>query len=141
MSIPSRGGDPFVAMGLSARPSGNAQPVRRPTPFLGWLAVLLAGVLATLPLERSAHAAVPVLVIDGKGFGHGVGMAQDGAYWMARAGASTTDILGHFYPGTALGTGTGNVRVVVATPTGPDIDIVFPAGGEVRDAKDGAQSP
>src|SRR4051794_17899159 len=37
----------------------------------------------------AAVAAVPVAVIDGKGWGHGVGMAQDGAFWMAKAGANT----------------------------------------------------
>src|SRR4051812_32494281 len=61
---------------------------------------LLAAVSA-VPVARAAT--VPVLVIDGKGWGHGVGMAQDGAYWMGVGGANANQILGHFYPGTAIG--------------------------------------
>ena len=36
------------------------------------------------------------------GFGHGVGMSQYGADKMARQGADYTEILAHYYPGTAL---------------------------------------
>ncbi|HVF74834.1 MAG TPA: SpoIID/LytB domain-containing protein [Acidimicrobiales bacterium] len=85
---------------------------------------------------------VPVVSIDGKGFGHGVGMAQDGAYWMGKGGATTPQILGHFYPGTALGTASGEVRVVVLPPVAANEALLsFPSGGEVRDARGGAQSP
>ncbi len=51
------------------------------------------------------------VTISGRGFGHGVGMAQDGAYWMGRQGRSSAEILRHFYPGTALGSRGGSVRV------------------------------
>lgn len=37
------------------------------------------------------------LTINGKGFGHGVGMSQWGAYRMAQAGHSYKDILRHYY--------------------------------------------
>ena len=55
--------------------------------------VLLACIAASLLLMGAPSptaATVPVLVIEGRGFGHGVGMAQDGAYWMGRAGAVRT---------------------------------------------------
>jgi SpoIID/LytB domain protein len=85
--------------------------------------------------------AVPAVFVDGKGFGHGVGMAQDGAFWMGKAGASTNDILGHFYPGTGLAKAAGEVRVVVVPPVAANETVLaFPNGGEVRDARDGAQS-
>ncbi len=51
------------------------------------------------------------VTILGRGFGHGVGMAQDGAYWMGRQGRSSREILRHFYPGTALGSRSGTIRV------------------------------
>ncbi|MCX7816664.1 MAG: SpoIID/LytB domain-containing protein [Syntrophales bacterium] len=38
----------------------------------------------------------------GKGFGHGVGMSQWGAYVMAKEGYSFTDILSFYYPGTEI---------------------------------------
>ena len=103
------------------------------------LAVLVC--LVSLTGSTPAPAAVPVLVVDGRGFGHGVGMAQDGAYWMGKAGASTNQILGHFYPGTGIGRATGAVRVAVLTAPGREAIVAFPNGGDVRDARSGQQSP
>ena len=40
--------------------------------------------------------------INTKGYGHGVGMSQYGADYMARQGSSAEDILAHYYPGTEL---------------------------------------
>lgn len=37
------------------------------------------------------------VVLEGKGFGHGVGLCQEGAMRMAREGRSYTDILHHYY--------------------------------------------
>jgi len=39
---------------------------------------------------------------NGRGFGHGVGLCQWGAEGMARAGATATEILRHYYPGARL---------------------------------------
>jgi SpoIID/LytB domain protein len=41
--------------------------------------------------------------ITGKGFGHGVGMSQQGAYHRALAGQSYQTILEFYYPGSTLG--------------------------------------
>ena len=40
--------------------------------------------------------------IYGGGYGHGVGMSQNGAQGMAKAGKSYEQILGFFYEGTEL---------------------------------------
>ena len=40
--------------------------------------------------------------IDGKGYGHGVGMSQYGAQYAAKAGYTYEEILGIYYPGTTL---------------------------------------
>jgi SpoIID/LytB domain protein len=112
--------------------------------MVGMRRLLLLAVLVCLAAgvtPRPAPAAVPVLVVDGRGFGHGVGMAQDGAYWMGKAGASTNQILGHFYPGTGLGRATGSLRVAVLTAPNREAVVSFPNGGEVRDARSGTQSP
>lgn len=45
--------------------------------------------------------------IEGKGWGHGVGMCQAGAVGRARAGQSYGQILSTYYPGTKLVTVTG----------------------------------
>jgi SpoIID/LytB domain protein len=38
----------------------------------------------------------------GAGFGHGVGLCQTGAIGMAEAGRTYREILGHYYPGSAI---------------------------------------
>ena len=42
------------------------------------------------------------LLVEGRGFGHGVGMSQWGAYAMARQGSSYEQILRHYYRGVEL---------------------------------------
>ncbi len=44
----------------------------------------------------------PALLAVGRGFGHGVGMSQWGAYAMARRGETHERILSHYYRGTQL---------------------------------------
>ncbi|MDX2115340.1 MAG: SpoIID/LytB domain-containing protein [Planctomycetota bacterium] len=41
-------------------------------------------------------------LIEGRGFGHGVGLCQFGAEGMSRAGSSAEQIVTHYYPGAVL---------------------------------------
>jgi stage II sporulation protein D len=60
--------------------------------------------------------AVTRLVVTGKGWGHGVGMSQWGAYGYARHGWSYRQILAHYYSGTTLGQAPAvDVRVLLGT--------------------------
>jgi len=69
--------------------------------MVGWLrAILLAAVLT---LSGAAGAQAGVLVIDGAGDGHGVGMSQTGAEGLALHGYGTQQILTHYYTGTTIG--------------------------------------
>ena len=43
------------------------------------------------------------IIINGKGYGHGVGFCQWGAIGRSQAGQSYTEILDHYFPGTTLG--------------------------------------
>ena len=43
------------------------------------------------------------ITINGKGFGHGVGLCQWGAIGLSREGKSYKEILDHYYPGTEIG--------------------------------------
>jgi stage II sporulation protein D len=53
-------------------------------------------------------------VVKGRGFGHGVGLSQYGAYGMAKHGRGYKQIVGHYYNGTNVGRAKGaNVRVLV----------------------------
>lgn len=44
----------------------------------------------------------PRLIVNGRGFGHGVGMSQWGAQGLARAGHSFDEILTHYYQGVVV---------------------------------------
>ena len=72
------------------------------------LAVLAACVLA---LPGSARAAE--LLVRGAGFGHGVGMSQEGALGYAEHGWSYDAILAHYFTGTAIGQAPAGARVRV----------------------------
>lgn len=104
------------------------------------LFVTLAAVFAALPVAR-AQTGTPVVVLDGRGFGHGVGLAQWGAKYLADAGAHHEDILAKFYPGTELSTASGTIRVAVYTSPDNRSTLDFPYGGEVRSSPSGDQAP
>ncbi len=78
------------------------------------LCTLAAAVLGLLLLAPVAGAAVS-WVVKGRGFGHGVGMSQYGAYGLARHGESHQAILAHYYSGTTIGqlSGPQIVRVLL----------------------------
>ncbi len=52
--------------------------------------------------ERDAKGDVVRFVFTGKGWGHGVGLCQVGAYGMAQAGAKYEQILRHYYTGVRI---------------------------------------
>jgi stage II sporulation protein D len=52
---------------------------------------------------QAKKAALPVLFVSGHGWGHGVGLAQYGAYGYALHGWTFDKIVAHYYPGTELG--------------------------------------
>jgi stage II sporulation protein D len=55
-----------------------------------------------LPPLGLALAPQPSLLVEGRGFGHGVGMSQWGAFALAQQGRSYEQILRHYYRGVAL---------------------------------------
>jgi stage II sporulation protein D len=52
--------------------------------------------------ETDGKGAIERFVFTGKGWGHGVGLCQVGAFGMAQAGASYEDILRHYYTDISL---------------------------------------
>src|SRR4051794_18830030 len=80
----------------------------------------LLALLATLVPAAAARADY---VIDGRGFGHGVGMSQYGAYGYAlREGRDFRWILGHYYTGTSVGSvATARVRVLLRDTRAPKV--------------------
>jgi len=58
--------------------------------------------LIVIEVQRDASGQLEAVVFAGKGWGHGVGLCQVGAYGMAVRGASYREILAHFYRGAEL---------------------------------------
>src|SRR4051794_7397539 len=75
--------------------------------------VWVAAVVAALAIPATA-AAGTVFLLDGRGWGHGVGMSQWGAEGYARHGLTYRRILAHYYPRTHVGIATPrDVRVLL----------------------------
>ena len=85
---------------------------------------LIAAIIVLLPTAVASASAqqIPassygeaVFVVSGRGYGHGVGMSQYGAYGQALAGRTYDQILSYYYPGTELGkAGRKELRVLLA---------------------------
>jgi len=65
--------------------------------------VLLATATLFLALAASAPAATTNVTMVGRGWGHGIGMSQWGAYGYAKNGWTYKQILKHYYTGITLG--------------------------------------
>jgi hypothetical protein len=81
-----------IDQGLSPADLRRALNIHAPTP---------AGVPVPVPSTRFvAHTEAGVVVLEGGGYGHLVGMSQYGALGKARRGMSADDILAAYYGGT-----------------------------------------
>jgi stage II sporulation protein D len=82
--------------------------------------IAVATVLALLVLAAPASADY---VIEGRGWGHGVGMSQYGAYGYAlNEGRDFRWILGHYYTGTNVGrVATSKIRVRLRRTSAPKV--------------------
>lgn len=88
--------------------------MRMSKPTLATTALLLVG-LAVL----GTAAAGAAWKIKGRGFGHGVGLSQYGAYGFAQNGRSHEQILAHYYTGTDIGQKGGEpIRVRLGSGSG-----------------------
>ena len=66
--------------------------------------VLLPSAYFTMELKRNeSNDILEEIVLKGGGFGHGVGMSQNGAKNMALSGMDYQNILSFFYEGTTIG--------------------------------------
>jgi SpoIID/LytB domain protein len=80
---------------------------------------LLVALLGALAFTSSAPAAT-IFVVNGKGWGHGVGLSQWGAYGLARGYAvdhhySWQDIIAHYFHNTTIGSRSGTPQVRLAS--------------------------
>ena len=76
---------------------------------------ILAATASAQPSPPAGSYGEALIVISGRGYGHGVGMSQYGALGMAKAGRSHDQILAYYYTGTGLGSAqTTGLRVLLA---------------------------
>jgi stage II sporulation protein D len=66
--------------------------------------------LMVLEPQRDDRGGLQAMVFTGKGWGHGVGLCQVGAYGMALRGASYKEILAHYYRGARVEKLSGSPR-------------------------------
>jgi SpoIID/LytB domain protein len=110
-------------------------------------AVVLAALgLTGTPSAGHATPSSPAFFAAGHGWGHGVGLAQYGAYGYALHGWTYDQIVAHYYPGTSLGQAplkrvrvllTGGTKRVMISSTSPF--TVRDASGKVRKLAAGRQ--
>jgi SpoIID/LytB domain protein len=102
-------------------PPGDALASMAPPPRSGagpgsasMLRRVLVLLFACWLLGAGVASASPAFFISGRGWGHGVGMSQWGAYGYAQRGTTYDQILAHYYVGTELGNAPlARVRVLL----------------------------
>jgi SpoIID/LytB domain protein len=82
------------------------------------LALVLPALLLTAPAAGASQ-----YVIRGRGYGHGIGMSQWGAYGFAKHGRAFAWILRHYYRGTNLGTAADRTIRVLLQSGEPSISF------------------
>jgi stage II sporulation protein D len=94
--------------------------------------ILASAAVLALAFASSASAK-SLFVITGRGWGHGVGMAQWGAYGLALNNWTYPQILGHYYRGTALDTRSPGTRVGVFLAQKSSLNVGSAASFKVTD--------
>jgi stage II sporulation protein D len=90
--------------------TGRAEAIliegERRRPVSGWEFKMIVGRALGWNLLKSSRFSVSrngsSFIFRGSGFGHGLGLCQNGAHVMARRGATCENILGHYFPGTSI---------------------------------------
>ena len=82
------------------------------------IAIVAAALTALAASALPAAAQGAKWVVHGRGFGHGVGMSQYGAFGYAKHGRDYRSILKHYYRHTRIGTANGSIKVLLASGRG-----------------------
>ena len=72
------------------------------------------------------------IAVDGHGYGHGRGMSQYGSEGAAQQGLTAAQIMDFYYPGTTMGSKTGQVRVWISADRDNNTIVVARSGLTVR---------
>jgi stage II sporulation protein D len=107
------------------------------------LAVTVSALLAVsvVPADASATRRSEVwpigpgstIAVDGHGYGHGRGMSQYGSEGAAQQGLNAAQIMDFYYPGTTMGSRTGQVRVWISADRDNNTIVLARPGLKLRD--------
>jgi SpoIID/LytB domain protein len=64
--------------------------------------IILSLLVSLVPVGVQAQETAPTFVIDGSGWGHGVGMSQYGARALAESGQTVEQVINQYYQGVSL---------------------------------------
>lgn len=104
------------------------------------VAVLGLTVVPAVVTPSSAVAATE-WELQGRGWGHGIGLSQWGAQMAAKQRLGYRRILGFYYPGTQVGHTTGSIRVLITAETRTSLVVANRSGLSVRSVSSGASYP
>lgn len=96
--------------------------------------------LAVVPgvVAPASAVAAAEFGLEGRGWGHGKGMSQWGAQEAAIDGLGFRQIMNFYYPGTRVGSATGNIRVLITAETRQALVVGHRSGLSVRSVTSGA---
>src|ERR1051325_4867764 len=101
--------------------------------------IVLAAAVLSLVVPASALAddlpsvSATTFVVSGHGWGHGIGMAQYGAYGYAQHGWGFRRIVAHYFPRTTLGTAPPTTLRVLLAERQKTVTIASAQPFKVRD--------
>ena len=140
-SRPGRSAAP-MSNGSEASSVTDVLPLGRAARTRAVALLCVAAVVGALFVAQDSAAAVRAKVpaqvtLTGAGWGHGVGLSQYGAYGMALAGYTASDIVRHYYSGTTVAAVRDDARIRVNLLHGPSkvtmrTDAVDAGGGRFR---------
>jgi SpoIID/LytB domain protein len=102
--------------------------------LLAVLSAALLGPAGASPQAPPATVEATTFVISGHGWGHGVGMAQWGAYGYAKHGVAYDKILAHYYRGTRLSPAPATSLNVLLVEEAGKVVVSSPGSFRVKDA-------
>jgi stage II sporulation protein D (peptidoglycan lytic transglycosylase) len=136
VAVKGTGGERIVRAATFARAFSEAAEKMFPAEYPGMLPV-------TFPSSWfSLHLGPEGLTVDGRGYGHGVGMSQYGAHALSDRGMGSSSILAHYYGGlrpTKLAS-TAPVRVGVAEGAA-QLSVTVSGSARLTDARGHTLAP
>src|SRR5205085_12455832 len=98
-------------------------------------AILSFVVSSPAPVTAGTPATVSAttFLVSGHGWGHGIGMAQYGAYGYAQHGWGYKQIVAHYFQGTTLGVAAPTTLRVLVAEKQPSVTVASTVAFKLRD--------